>query len=52
MSSPMNSPPLRAKETGSPLTYSLDQGGYPKGEYHVGYYVDGELADEITFELK
>ena len=38
--------------TGSPLTYSLDQGGYPKGEYHVGYYVDGELADEITFELK
>ena len=37
-------------ETG--LTYSLDQDGYPHGEYQMAYYVDGDLADAFTFELK
>lgn len=38
--------------TDSGLIWSLDQSGYPKGEYQMAYYVDGELADEISFELK
>ena len=38
--------------TGSGLTYSLDQNGYPHGEYQMAYYVDGDLADAFTFELK
>ena len=38
--------------TDSGLIWSLDQSGYPKGEYLMAYYVDGELADEISFELK
>ena len=37
-------------ETG--LTRFLDEGGYPRGEYQMAYYVDGDLADTITFELK
>ena len=37
-------------ETG--LTYSLDRNGYPRGEYQLAYYIDGELADGFTFELK
>jgi len=38
--------------TGTGLTYSLDNNGYPRGEYQMAYYVNGDLADEITFELK
>ena len=34
------------------LTASLDRDGYPAGEYRVAYYVNGDLADEFTFELK
>ena len=37
---------------GMGLTYSLDQNGYPRGGYRIAYYVDGDLADAITFELK
>ena len=37
---------------GMGLTYSLDQNGYPRGEYRIAYYVDGDLADAFTFELK
>ena len=37
---------------GMGLTYSLDQNGYPRGEYRMAYYVDGDLADAFTFELK
>lgn len=38
--------------TGTGLTYSLDQSGYPRGEYQMAYYVNGDLADAFTFELK
>ena len=41
---------LPLAETG--LTGSLDRNGYPRGEYTLAYYVDGELADTVTFELK
>ena len=38
--------------TESGLIWSLNQDGYPKGEYQMAYYVEGELADSFTFELK
>jgi len=38
--------------TESGLTWSLDQSGYPRGEYQMAYYVDGNLADAVSFELK
>ena len=38
------------KETG--LTGRLDISGYPKGVYEMAFYVDGDLADSFTFELK
>lgn len=38
--------------TGTGLTWSLDQNGYPRGEYTLAYYVDGEIADTVTFDLK
>lgn len=41
---------LSLKETG--LTAALDRNGYPAGTYRMAYYVDGDLADEFTFELK
>ena len=34
------------------LTSSLDEHGYPKGVYRMAYYVEGELADSFTFEIK
>jgi hypothetical protein len=34
------------------LTERLDRYGYPKGVYEVAYYIEGELADAFTFELK
>ena len=34
------------------LTASLDRDGYPAGEYMFAFYVDGQLADAFTFELK
>ena len=34
------------------LTSSLDQNGYPAGEYRMAFYVNGELGDSFTFELK
>ena len=37
--------------TESGLTWSLDQSGYPRGEYEMAYYVDGDLADAFSFEL-
>lgn len=37
-------------ETG--LTGRLDISGYPKGVYEIAFYVDGDLADSFTFELK
>ena len=41
---------LPLKETG--LTDALERNGYPAGAYRVAYYVNGDLADEIEFELK
>lgn len=41
---------IKLSETG--LTAFLDQDGYPAGEYRMAFYVDGELADEFSFELK
>ena len=41
---------LSLKETG--LIATLDENGYPAGVYKVAFYVDGDLADEFTFELK
>lgn len=38
--------------TGTALTWSLDQIGYPKGIYRMAYYVGGDLADQFTFEIK
>ena len=38
--------------TESGLIWSLNQDGYPKGEYQMAYYVEGELADSFTFELR
>ena len=38
--------------TGTGLTFSLDKNGYPRGEYQMAYYVNGDLADAFTFELK
>ena len=34
------------------LTDNLDAGGYPKGVYEIAYYIEGELADSFTFELR
>ncbi len=34
------------------LTDALDSDGYPAGKYQVAFYVDGQLADSFTFELK
>lgn len=36
----------------SGLTDFLDQNGYPAGVYQLDYYIGGELADAVTFELK
>ncbi len=36
----------------SGLTDFLDQNGYPAGTYQLDYYIGGELADAVTFELK
>ena len=41
---------LNLREQG--LTSSLDRNGYPRGVYEMAFYVDGELADSFTFELK
>ena len=30
----------------------LDRNGYPAGVYQLDYYIGGELADAVTFELK
>lgn len=38
--------------SGVGLTYSLDRDGYPHGVYQMAYYVNGDLADAFTFELK
>jgi len=38
--------------TDSGMTTSLDMNGYPKGVYQMAFYVDGELADSFSFELK
>ena len=38
--------------TESGLTWSLDKSGYPRGEYQMAYYVDGDLADTVSFILK
>ena len=34
------------------LTTALDRNGYPKGVYRMAFYVNGDLADSLTFELK
>lgn len=34
------------------LTTALNRNGYPKGVYRMAFYVDGDLADSFTFELK
>ena len=34
------------------LTAALDRNGYPAGIYRMAYYVGGDLADELEFELK
>ena len=34
------------------LLFSLDKNGYPLGTYQLAYYVNGDLADTVTFELK
>lgn len=34
------------------LIDSLNENGYPKGVYQVAFYVNGDLADSFTFELK
>ena len=36
----------------SGLTDFLDRNGYPAGVYQLDYYIGGELADAVTFELK
>lgn len=36
----------------SRLTAALDRKGYPKGIYRIAFYVDGDLADSVIFELK
>ena len=41
---------LSMEETG--LTVSLNRNGYPAGTYQLAFYVDGDLADMIEFELK
>jgi len=38
--------------TGTGLTAALDQNGYPRGVYSMAFYVGGELADTLSFELK
>ncbi|MCR5297558.1 MAG: hypothetical protein K6E17_09115 [Clostridiales bacterium] len=39
-------------ETGLLEMLNKEQGGYPKGEYTLAFYVGGKLADSVTFELK
>ena len=39
---------LRANQ----LTDGLDAGGYPAGVYEMAFYIDGDLADSFSFELK
>ena len=41
---------MRISETD--LTMFLNRDGYPAGEYRMAFYIDGELADEFSFELK
>ena len=41
---------LSLKDMG--LLDSLNETGYPAGVYTVAFYVDGDLADEFSFELK
>lgn len=41
---------LPMRENG--LTPALDQNGYPRGVYRLAFYVNGELADSLEFELK
>ena len=41
---------LSLQEAG--LTAALDRNGYPAGTYRMAYYVEGELADSFTFEIK
>ena len=41
---------LPLAETG--LTDFLNANGYPAGMYRIAYYVEGELADALEFELK
>ncbi len=41
---------LSLKEIG--LTGMLDRNGYPAGVYQLAFYIDGELADAVVFELK
>ena len=38
--------------TASGLTDALDQKGYPRGVYGMAFYINGELADTVEFELK
>ena len=41
---------LSLKDMG--LTAGLNENGYPAGIYRVAFYVEGDLADEFSFELK
>lgn len=41
---------LPLRDTG--LLEGAEQKDYPKGVYHIAYYVDGDLADAFEFELK
>ena len=38
------------KESG--LTDDLDLNGYPRGVYRMAFYVNGDLADTLEFELQ
>ena len=38
--------------TRSGLVAGLDRNGYPRGVYRMAFFVDGELADSFSFELK
>ena len=38
--------------TQSGLVSGLDRNGYPRGVYRMAFFVDGELADSFSFELK
>ena len=41
---------LSLADTG--LTSALDMYGYPQGVYQMAFYVNGELGDTLTFELR